>query len=375
MDITPRENHRTGFFFTSEFFSCFFVRLVFEETLYQFFARIDLVALFVHLFPRDQHLSLYSHERGGDKDKFGGQIDIKAFEGLDIGQKVVGDLGDGDIIDIQFVPFDKEQEEVKGTFKGIDPYRISRFHRLHLAGKDINMAQLRGRLFLLPSPIAEGSLEAISPESIRILHSLDVFIVERARTARRFISATKPARSIEELRIEEMPEDMSDHRLLEAQMKPLLEGKDVGLLSEAGLPAIADPGNRYVALAHRMGVRVIPIAGPSSIIMALIASGLEGQRFAFHGYLSAKKEELGHQLKDLEHRADRDRATQIWIETPYRNKQIIEAAEKYLNPGRRFCIAAGLGNESGWVLTKTILDWKRNGWPEVHKVPAVFLLA
>ena len=145
-------------------------------------------------------------------------------------------------------------------------------------------------------------------------------------------------------------------------------------MSEAGLPAVADPGNLYVRIAHRFGIKVVPLSGPSSIMMALMGSGLEGQRFAFQGYLSAKKDELASQLKELEKRADRDDATQIWIETPYRNGQILQAAEKYLDKNRNFCIAAGLGSEDGFVMTYKIFEWKKNGWPEIHKIPAVFLL-
>ncbi len=236
------------------------------------------------------------------------------------------------------------------------------------------MAKLKGRLFLLPSPIHENGLESISPEVIRIMHSLDYFIVERARTTRRYLSATKPAKPFDRLSIEEMPEGNQTQKEIEVQLQPALEGHDIGIMSEAGLPAVADPGNIYVSAAHRLGIKVVPLSGPSSIMMALMGSGLEGQRFAFHGYLSAKKDELASQLKELEKRADRDDATQIWIETPYRNKQILQAAEKYLDQNRNFCIAAGLGFEEGFVITKQISVWKKSGWPEIHKVPSVFLI-
>lgn len=236
------------------------------------------------------------------------------------------------------------------------------------------MTEQRGQLFLLPSPISDSGLEAISPETICILHRLDYFIVEKARTARRFVAATKPSRPVSELVFEEMPADGVDEQTIHMLLQPLLEGRDIGLLSEAGLPAIADPGSRYVALAHQLGIRVIPLAGPSSIMMALMASGMEGQRFAFHGYLSAKKEELGQQIKDLERRAERDHATQIWIETPYRNRQIIETVLKQAAPNRMFCIAAGLGSKHALVLTKTIAEWRKADVPDIHKIPAVFLL-
>jgi len=236
------------------------------------------------------------------------------------------------------------------------------------------MTQQRGRLFLLPSPIQEGELHAISAEVIRVLHSLDYFIVERARTARRYISQTKPSKPIDSLNIREiLISDISDLEIQKA-LAPALEGHDIGLLSEAGLPAIADPGNSYVAMAHQMDIVVVPMSGPSSIFMALMASGLEGQRFMFHGYLSAKKDELGKQLHDLEVRADRDDATQIFIETPYRNHQVMEVAEHRLSSKRMLCIAAGIGMEGGFVKTKSMKEWRKSGWPEIHKVPTVFLV-
>ncbi len=236
------------------------------------------------------------------------------------------------------------------------------------------MSNNKGSLFLLPSPIADQSLPSISPEAIQIMHGLDHFIVERARTSRRFIGSTKPEKPIASLSIVEMPEDMSDQTVIRGQLQPLLDGQNMGILSEAGMPAVADPGNKYVAAAHQLGIKVVPISGPSSIMMALIASGLEGQRFMFHGYLSAKREELEKQLRQLENRADRDDATQIWIETPYRNRQILEAAAQYLDKKRHFCIAAGLGGKSGFVLSRNMADWQRSGWPEIHKIPTVFLL-
>ncbi len=236
------------------------------------------------------------------------------------------------------------------------------------------MAKLQGRVFLLPTPIVENGLESISPEVVRILHSLNYFIVERARTARRFISAMKHSKPIDLLSIEEIPEKMLIRKEIELLLKPALEGHDMGIMSEAGLPAIADPGNHIIREAQKLGIIVVPLSGPSSIMMALMGSGLEGQRFAFHGYLSAKKEELPAQLRELEKRADRDDATQIWIETPYRNMQIIQAVEKYLDQNRDFCIAAGLGDKDGIVVTKKIGEWKKSGWPEIHKVPAVFLI-
>ena len=236
------------------------------------------------------------------------------------------------------------------------------------------MSKEKRKLFLIPLPIHEEGLSTIPQESIEIIHSLDRFIVERARTSRRFVSAVKHPRKIDELLFEEIPEEKLTDREVETLLKEFLAIGNVGLMSEAGMPAIADPGNQYVRVAQKMNVDVIPLSGPSSIMMALMASGLEGQRFAFHGYLSAKKTELPAQLRHLDQRADIDDATQIWIEAPYRNKQILEAVERNIAPQRMFCIAAGIGQPHGFVITKTINEWKKKGWPEIHKVPSVFLI-
>ncbi|MDQ3018025.1 MAG: SAM-dependent methyltransferase [Bacteroidota bacterium] len=236
------------------------------------------------------------------------------------------------------------------------------------------MAKQQGKLFLIPTPIVADSLESMSPEVTGIIHSIRYYIVEKVRTARRFVSAAGHPEKIDSMTFIEMPEDQSNLKELEQLLAPALKGENIGLMSEAGLPAIADPGNLYVRVAQGMGIEVVPLAGPSSLMMALMASGLEGQRFSFHGYLSAKKNELGNQLKDLEKRADRDDATQLFIETPYRNRQVLEVAAGTLDSKRRFCIAAGIGGKDGFVLTKTMADWKKSGWPEIHKIPAVFLI-
>ena len=236
------------------------------------------------------------------------------------------------------------------------------------------MTKVKGKLFLIPLPINEDGLASISPEVIEVIHSLDHFIVERVRTARRFVSGVKHPQKIDDLIFEEIPEEKLSDREVEKQMDILMQEKNIGLMSEAGMPAIADPGNQYVRAAQNRNMQVVPLAGPSSIMMALMGSGLEGQRFTFHGYLSAKKNELPAQLRFLDQRADMDDATQIWIEAPYRNNQILEAIERNIAPHRSFCIAAGLGSADGFVKTKQVSEWKREGWPEIHKVPAVFLL-
>ncbi len=235
------------------------------------------------------------------------------------------------------------------------------------------MPVVRGKLYLIPSPIVPEGLEAISAGVVRVIHELDYFIVERARTARRFIRDLDPPKPIAAITFVEIQNEWAEADI-KRELKPILAGESIGLLSEAGLPGIADPGQEVVRMAHEMDIEVIPLSGPSSIFMALMASGLEGQRFMFHGYLSAKKNELPGQLKELERRADRDAATQLWIEAPYRNHQVMEMMDQHLDAGRHITIAAGIGEENGFIKTKTLLQWRKSGWPEIHKVPTVFLL-
>ncbi len=159
---------------------------------------------------------------------------------------------------------------------------------------------------------------------------------------------------------------------LEALLKPALDGHDLGILSEAGCPGIADPGAKLVELAHRRGVEVVPLVGPSSILLALMASGMNGQSFAFHGYLSAKSP--ADDLKRLEQLAVKRRQTQVFIETPYRNKAIIEQVLRVLQPGTRFCIAADLTLATQFVQTKTIGEWRKAPPMGLDKRPVVFLV-
>ena len=236
------------------------------------------------------------------------------------------------------------------------------------------MAQKPGTLYLVPSPIHPDGLGMIPPGTLEAMHALRAFIVEEARTARRYLSASRHPGPIDSLVIEIMAGPDDPEQLCLEQLGPLFRGDDMGILSEAGLPCVADPGQRYVRIAQSRGAKVVPLAGPSSILMALMASGLEGQRFTFHGYLPAKKEGVGPALRELERRADKDDATQIWIEAPYRNRQVLEAIGVHATRTRRFCIAAGIGTESAFIRTMTVAEWLQHGWPEVHKIPTVFLL-
>ena len=230
-----------------------------------------------------------------------------------------------------------------------------------------------GKLYLIPTPLAEDAVHTIPAYVIDILHSLEYFIAERAKTARHFIKATQPTKAFSELTFYELnkrtlPEESNQF------LDKALEGFNIGLLSEAGCPGVADPGADMVALAHRKGIEVVPLVGPSSILLALMASGMNGQQFAFHGYLSPKAPAMASDLKRLEQQSSRFKQTQIFIETPYRNKAIVEQALKQLRPNTLFCIAVDLTATDAYIKTLAIKQWKTEKIPDLHKRPTIFLL-
>lgn len=231
----------------------------------------------------------------------------------------------------------------------------------------------KGKLYLIPTPLGEGG-DHVLPQYVKdIIHQLDLFIVEKAKTARRYIKTTKHPKAISELTFSELNKRI-DYNEWSLYLKAAEAGNDIGLLSEAGCPGVADPGAEIVKLAHEKGIEVIPLVGPSSLLLALMASGMNGQSFAFHGYLSPKKEIVSKDLKKLEQAAQKGKQTQLFIETPYRNKQLVEQAFRVLSPKTRFCIAMDLTLPNEYVVTKTILAWRKSKLPELHKRPAVFLL-
>jgi 16S rRNA (cytidine1402-2'-O)-methyltransferase len=232
---------------------------------------------------------------------------------------------------------------------------------------------MKGKIYLIPTPLGEGALHTIPPYVVEHIHQLDTFIVERAKTARHFIKATNPPYPLSILTIFDIDENTQsiDFQAVEYILK---QNKSIGVMSEAGCPGVADPGAKVVAWAHARGYEVVPLAGPSSILLALMASGLNGQSFTFHGYLSAKRPELAKDLKRLEDISKRQRQTQIFIETPYRNKQVIETAFKTLLPVTKFCIAADLTLPPQFIATKTIADWRKTPLLDLQKRAAIFLM-
>lgn len=238
--------------------------------------------------------------------------------------------------------------------------------------------QKEGILYLIPSPLGLNAVHSLPTYVIEHLHRLDYFIAERAKTARRFIKETQPTKPFSGLHFSELNKRTTPEEL-NTMLQPALEGHDMGLLSEAGCPGVADPGAQIVAMAHQKGIRVAPLVGPSSILLALMASGMNGQQFCFHGYLPAKKKELRKRLQQLEQQSAQFKQCQIFIETPYRNQALLEDLFKHLSRTTRFCIAADLTLESEYILSQTIDKWRADKWrkanlPDLHKRPAIYIL-
>ena len=230
-----------------------------------------------------------------------------------------------------------------------------------------------GTLYLIPAPLGDSSLETILPQGVReITARLDTFIVEHPKTARAYLKQIPTAKPLQELQMLTLDEHTPENALQE-MLTPLLQGKDVGLLSEAGCPAVADPGANLVRLAQQQGIRVVPLVGPSSILLALMASGLSGQRFSFHGYLPVDKAERKSRLQSLEQASSKNDETQIFIETPYRNRQMLEAIMESCGSDTLLCVATDVSLDTEMIVTKRVGEWKKK-LPEIEKRPTVFLL-
>ena len=229
-------------------------------------------------------------------------------------------------------------------------------------------------LYLIPVPIAENALHTLPPYVQDIARRLDVFIVERAKTARHFIKSLGPEKPIREMVFTELPEHHHAGDAEKTFQEAVEAGKDVGLLSEAGCPGVADPGAGIVALAHREGVRVVPLVGPSSLLLALMASGMNGQRFTFHGYLSPKRPELARDLRRLEQLTRQHDQTQLFIETPYRSQMVLEVALETLQPDTVFSVAQDLTGAGELIRSFSVREWRKAGKVELAKAPAVFLV-
>jgi len=228
-----------------------------------------------------------------------------------------------------------------------------------------------GKLYIIPSVIANNN--NVIPEQVReVITYTDYFLVENLRTARRYISSLKLGLTIEELTFELLDKKTSDQQV-EKIMKSVLQGKNAGLLSESGCPGVADPGSKAVSYAHQKGVEVIPLVGPSSIILALMASGFNGQQFAFQGYLPIDKKDLESKIMQLENESKKKNQSQIFIETPYRNNQLLKSILKVASAESQLCIARDISGDNELILSHKIKQWNHIDI-DLHKIPTVFIL-
>ena len=229
-----------------------------------------------------------------------------------------------------------------------------------------------GKVYLIPNGLSEDGFFAI-PEYVKtIIGDIDCFVVENEKAARRLIIDAGFKERLNETSMKVLSKKQQELDF-NSYLNPVNEGKNIGIISEAGCPAIADPGADLVRLAQQKNIQVVPLVGPSSILLALMASGLNGQSFAFHGYLPIKPPERTKKIKEIEEQSKRHRQTQLFIETPYRNNQMLETLVKNCKDSTDLCIAVNITGKDEWIKTKSIRAWKK-GAPDLHKKPAVFLL-
>ncbi len=243
----------------------------------------------------------------------------------------------------------------------------------YLGTNKYTMKNKIGNLYLLPSSLGNQDTNKILPGyNIQIMNQLDEFIVENARTARRFLKSAGYTYSLDTIKFHILDKhtNISEYSSF---LNSLLDGKDIGLLSEAGTPCIADPGADIVKIAHEKNIKVIPLIGPSSIILSLMASGFNGQNFAFHGYLPIENNARSKKIKELEKTLFREDQTQIFIETPYRNMKLLNSILENCSNKTNLCIASDITLDSEFIISNSIYNWKKN-IPEINKKPTVFLL-
>ena len=228
-------------------------------------------------------------------------------------------------------------------------------------------------LYLIPVTLGQTAIDRVLPAyNTDVIHSIHHFIVEEIRTARRFLKQVDRDIDIDSLTFYPMGKH-ADPALFSRYLEPLRKGESVGVISEAGCPAVADPGADVVAIAQREGLSVVPLVGPSSILLSVMASGFNGQSFAFHGYLPIDSSARSKRLKQLEARAINENQTQLFIETPYRNHKMVEDILQNCRPQTKLCIAANITCEGEYIQTRTVKDWKGHV-PDLSKIPCIFLL-
>ena len=234
-------------------------------------------------------------------------------------------------------------------------------------------ADSRGKLYLVPNLLGDGDPDRVlPPQTRRIVHGLSCYIAENPKAARAFLKRCGTALPIQEIRIERIPET-TDADALQQLLQPAMAGENIGLISDAGCPAVADPGAIVIREAHILTIEVVPLVGPSSILLAVMGSGLQGQRFAFHGYLPVQERELLAKIRELEAESMRNEQTQLFIETPYRNERLLGHLLATLKAGTLLCIATDLTLPTEQIVTRRISEWKSSPATPLKDRPSVFL--
>ena len=229
---------------------------------------------------------------------------------------------------------------------------------------------------MIPCPISDQTevYDVVPEANRRVIDSLDYFIVENVRSARRFLSKAGIQRKIDELEFVELNEHTIAGQAVEAMIKPLLAGRSAGVISEAGVPGVADPGALVVEACHRKGIRVVPLVGPSSILLAMMASGLNGQSFAFNGYLPVKPPERSKAIKALERSAHVEHQSQIFIEAPYRNVKLMEQMLQVCAAETMLTVACDITSPEELIVTRSVAQWRKSGVPDIAKRPTIFII-
>ena len=231
-----------------------------------------------------------------------------------------------------------------------------------------------GTLYLIPVTLGDDMVQHVIPDYVlNVARNLETFVVESEKSARHFLSTIKTIKPVRELNLHLLNEH-TDMKVLPDLLAPLLAGQNVGLMSDAGCPAVADPGAQFVQMAHKKGIRVVPMVGPSSILLSLMASGLNGQQFAFLGYLPVEKLQRNQKLKEIEKRSASHKETQLFIETPYRNQAMMDAILQSCHEQTQLCIACDVSLPSEMIVTKSIASWKTSPPIDIHKRPCLFLI-
>lgn len=234
---------------------------------------------------------------------------------------------------------------------------------------------MKGKLYLIPVTLGDESLpsDVLSSSQLEIINSIKEFVVENEKSARAFLKKSGTKIPMPELILHPMGKHISVQEM-HSYLANVKNGETIGLLSEAGCPGVADPGAQLVRMAHEVGITVVPMVGPSSLLLALMGSGMNGQQFHFHGYLPIDKTDRTRFLKNIERDTAQQGTTNFFIETPFRNNQLVEDVLKTLDNGTKFCIACDLTLPTEFIQTKKIGEWKKNPAPDLHKRPTVFLI-